>query len=478
MSADAGVQRIALLVDSKMAACLMMSNLADELKQHAVTLYEVGKIPNEALDAFQGALTEVERPQIDEVEVLEYFDQALALHAAVGFLRSHAACAVGGQVRPLDIVRTESLSTLDNATRDRVLSRSYCLLISMAPMVPAIEHIYSHALPIHHFGPTHRLLTSPWLMLSIWAAMGRGPRCVVLPKGTRLRVLPRALLGCSFALVVPWVGEPMSVAVGSLLSLVAELLLRTPLLLQAHVAPSAESGGGGRGRAKPDRVVSVALPVGVPTAAADGRGEQAEEVEQQEGEGADVEAYHEDEEAGSARAAALAVQRAFFLDHTIGTLTLVQLPLASSEVDSAESGGVAAEGRPDAATKGVEEERSTRMHWVPTALHFGLPLSDVPTVQAAFAAIAQRKLLGEASLQSHAKALDSLLASVRSCAKIAVDPDAGGDEPGLEEKGGSDAVGLLPEDADDDAYPEIPLVFDGTVLRAARSDVLLGASGL
>ena len=40
------LQRIGLLVDSKLAACLMMSNLADGLKQHAVTLYEVGKIPN------------------------------------------------------------------------------------------------------------------------------------------------------------------------------------------------------------------------------------------------------------------------------------------------------------------------------------------------------------------------------------------------------------------------------------------------
>jgi hypothetical protein len=39
------LQRIGLLVDSKLAACLMMSNLADGLKQHAVTLYEVGKSP-------------------------------------------------------------------------------------------------------------------------------------------------------------------------------------------------------------------------------------------------------------------------------------------------------------------------------------------------------------------------------------------------------------------------------------------------
>ena len=41
-------KRVALLVDSKMAACLMMSNLNGELKQHAVTLYEVGKVHTHA----------------------------------------------------------------------------------------------------------------------------------------------------------------------------------------------------------------------------------------------------------------------------------------------------------------------------------------------------------------------------------------------------------------------------------------------
>ena len=47
-------------VDSKLSACLMMSNLAPELKQHAVTLYEVGKIPNESLDAFLAATESVQ----------------------------------------------------------------------------------------------------------------------------------------------------------------------------------------------------------------------------------------------------------------------------------------------------------------------------------------------------------------------------------------------------------------------------------
>ena len=60
---------LALLVDSKIAACLMMSNLAAELKQHAVTLYEVGKIPHESLDDFLVAAAEVERPPPHEAEL-------------------------------------------------------------------------------------------------------------------------------------------------------------------------------------------------------------------------------------------------------------------------------------------------------------------------------------------------------------------------------------------------------------------------
>ena len=210
-----GQKRVALLVDSKLSACLMMSNLgpgpcADELKQHAVTLYEVGKIPHESLDAFLGAMAAIERPPIEEAEVLEYFDLALALRDAIRFLRSSAACEIDGQLRPLDVVRTESLAALDRTTRDRVLHRSYALLISMAPMVPAVEHIYTASLPVHHFGPSHPLQTSPWLLLALCQAMGRGARAAVLPRGSRLRALPRVLRGCSHILIVPWSGEQAS----------------------------------------------------------------------------------------------------------------------------------------------------------------------------------------------------------------------------------------------------------------------------
>ena len=125
--------------------CTSCLRTKEFLSQHGIAFESINIVEHpealddlaRAIDAFEAALTEVERPPIDEAEVLEYFDAALALHAAVKSLRARAGCAVGGTLRPLDIVRTESLNTLDVHTRDRVLARSYCLLLSMAPMVPA-----------------------------------------------------------------------------------------------------------------------------------------------------------------------------------------------------------------------------------------------------------------------------------------------------------------------------------------------------
>ena len=42
----------------------------------------------------------VERPPIDEADVLEYFDHAIALRRAIQFLRSHASCAINGTMGP------------------------------------------------------------------------------------------------------------------------------------------------------------------------------------------------------------------------------------------------------------------------------------------------------------------------------------------------------------------------------------------
>ena len=444
-----GVRRVALLVDSKMAACLMMSNLADELKLHAVTLYEVGKIPHEALDAFVGALSGVERPQIDEADVLEYFDQAIALCSAITFLRSHPACELDGRVRPLDVVRTESLATLDPSTRDRVLQRSYALLISMAPMVPSSEHIFTPSLDVHHFGPIFPLLTSPWLPLVLSEAVGRGPVSVVLPRGARLRALPRALRGCTHVLLVPWKGESLVVGVGSLLSVASELLLRSALLLQEHVADVAKHTASVALPLADDELAAATEAIGAPAAAEDSAeieisveldlsnatGEASPPARPEKKVSAATAGAKMIADEDSARAEALALQRALGLGASIGVVQLVRLP------------------------------RAKEARWLPMGVDFGLPLSDAPTCEAACAAIAARRLFASESLAQHAASLGSLVERVQRCVSAAQF-----NSPEGEEEADSDDEAMLEEEeaAVDEASPPRPLLFDGTRLQQLR----------
>jgi len=194
--------RIALLVDSKLAASLMMSNLAAGLKQHAVTLYEVGKIPAESLDAFLEAAAEVERPH--ELELLEYFDHAISLRIAAASLR--AACPG----RPLDIVRTESLRELGSSKLARLLGRSYGLAVSMAPLLSHSETVFTRGTGVPHAGPLAPAMVSPWARLALYAAVGAGPPSVLLRRGTRLRSLPAPLASAPSVLLTSWSGETSS----------------------------------------------------------------------------------------------------------------------------------------------------------------------------------------------------------------------------------------------------------------------------
>ena len=366
---------------------------------------------------------QVERPQIHEADLLEYFDQAIALRHALLFLRSDPACAINGSLRPLDIVRTESLATLDGATRARVLQRQYALLISMAPMEPLCEHVYTAGLPVTHFGPTFSLLTSPWFQLALYTALGCGPPSILLPRGTRLRRVPDGLRLYSHLLLTPWGGEPVVSSTSHLLSVAADLLTRAPLLVQAYVAdasagtarlpmpvadaPETPKAAANLGQnlgqiadapeaplleAPPAALPSLAIPTGegitTTETESDGAHEDAsrgegphaaasgahEDASRGEGPHAAASGAHEDASRGEGpHAAARRVMHALGLESSIGMLQLVHLQLDHVHA-KAEAGG------------------PPRTAWVPLMMHFGLPLCDVPTCEAVCAQVRQRLL--------------------------------------------------------------------------------------
>ena len=162
-----------------------------------------------------------------EGEAGVYFTAAITLRHTITSLRNSSS---------LDLVRCESLQSLDQQTVSRLLHKNYQLIVCMAPLTHQLRVLGDASLCPPVLGPGLPEMASAWHKLYLYSLMGDGPPSLLIPKGWKVRFLPEALSSNSTLLVTTWGHEASEVPSQSVLSLLQDALLHSPVLLQVRVA--------------------------------------------------------------------------------------------------------------------------------------------------------------------------------------------------------------------------------------------------
>jgi hypothetical protein len=222
-SGEPTAKRMAAVYDCNLPATLMLGNLGPTVKSFAVTLFEVGKMPDTGVMEFTTALQMVEAPTDESMKTCHEKCQIIA--RSLFFLRSLPISSGG-----VDMIRIENLLDLDDDSRAKMFDRNYAAAVAMAPLTltrPSLSMAN-----VIHFGPPSPLFHSPWLLLYLHALGQGGPPVFLWPQGEIVTSLPEPFYDYDTARVFKWEAEPIVVSTTTLLITLDDALPSSPVLVQ------------------------------------------------------------------------------------------------------------------------------------------------------------------------------------------------------------------------------------------------------
>jgi hypothetical protein len=224
-SCEAIAKRLALVFDCNLPAALMLGNLGSVVKSHAVTLYEVGKMPDQLVMEFVADLQNVDGE--DDDSAVKSHEKCEILVAVITFLKT-LAIAAGG----VDLLRLESLLDLDDKSRANMFARNYEGVVVLSPLSITCSCL---SIPgVLHFGPPTPLFHSPWIILYLHFLAKGGPPVFVWPQGDIVRDLPPVFFEYETARLLKWGADAVVVPTPALLITINDALPRGPVLVQAY----------------------------------------------------------------------------------------------------------------------------------------------------------------------------------------------------------------------------------------------------